>query len=337
MSDEQKNDFWSSSSGDDFWSKPVSDDWLKDDKPKTEEGTLDPGVQSQTQSSSQEKAQKESSPFWKDNPYYRSHVHEDEVKGSVFHEENADSIYRDKAADSVYREQKSDNIYTGEVPEQQRKRVHVHTIICLVSIGVMVFVILAVAAAASLTRKAQKKEARVVSYTEENLTSPVFDYYDNNTVTLKNNCYTIVNHEVYAGFPEGYSLIAIQVDVESSEYIRNAYAMKNCYIGYQGEETVIYKQPLGKDVYYPYVAGYGFDSRSFLTDYGCGNGSDITGYFFFLIPEDVQEITLYMEKYDLQYDSIDKIETVMAWKMGVLPYDEEIPGRLAEEGGYNYE
>lgn len=315
MSDEQKNDFWSSSSNDDFWNKPVGDDWLKKDEPKPEANE----------------------PSWNENPYYQSHVHEDEVKGSVFHEENTDSTYWDKAADNVYREQRSDNIYTGEVPEQQKKRVHVHTIICLVSIVVMVFVILAVAAAASLTKNVQKKEARVVSYTEENLTSPVFDYYDNNTVTLEDNCYTIVNHEVYAGFPEGYSLIAIQVDVESSGYVRNAYVMKNCYIGYQGEETEIYKQPLGKDVYYPYVAGYGFDRNSFLTNYGCGNGTDITGYFFFLIPEDVQEITLYMEKYDLQYDTIDKIETVMAWNMGVLPYDEEIPGRLAEEGGYHYE
>lgn len=309
MSDEQKNDFWSSSSGDDFWNKPVGDDWLKKDESKSETESQDQDVQNQAQSSFQDKEPKENAPSWNDNPYYRSHVHEDEVKGSVFH---------------------------GEVQEP-KKKVHVHTIICLVSIGVMVFVILAVAAAASLTKNVQKKEARVVSYTEENITSPVFDYYDNNTVTLEDNCYTIVNHDVYAGFPEGYSLIAIQVDVESSDYARNAYAMKNCYIGYQGEGTMIYKQPLRKDVYYPYVAGYGFDSNSFLTDYGCGNGSDLTGYFFFLIPEDVQKITLYMEKYDLQYDSIDKIETVMAWNMGIFPYDEEIPERLAEEGGYHYE
>jgi hypothetical protein len=315
VSDEQKNDFWSSSSNDDFWNKPVGDDWLKKDEPKPETNE----------------------PSWNENPYYQSHVHEDEVKGSVFHEENTDSTYWDKAADNVYREQKSDNIYTGEVPEQQKKRVHVHTIICLISICIMVFVILAVAAAASLTKNVQKKEARVVSYTEENLTSPVFDYYDNNTVTLENNCYTIVNHDIYAGFPEDYSLIAIRVDVESSAYVQNAYVMKNCYIGYEENGTVEYKQSLGRDVYYPYVAGYGFDSSSFLSDYGCGNGADITGYFFFLIPADVQEITLYMEKYDLQHDTIDKIETVMSWNMGVLPYDEEIPGRLAKEGGYHYE
>ena len=36
MSDEQKNDFWSSSSNDDFWNKPVGDDWLKKDEPKPE-------------------------------------------------------------------------------------------------------------------------------------------------------------------------------------------------------------------------------------------------------------------------------------------------------------
>lgn len=314
MSDEQKNDFWSSSSGDDFWNKPVSDDWLRNDETKPEPETQEQDVQSEEQSIFQDKEPGKSAPSWDNNPYYRSHVHEDEVKDSVFH---------------------------GEAPEAEKtgegRKVHVHTIICLVSIGVMVFVILAVAAAASLTKNVQKKEARVVSYKEENLTSPVFDYYDNNTVTLEDNCYTIVNHDVYAGFPEDYSLIAIKADVESSGYARNAYAMKNCYIGYQGEETVVYKKPLGKDVYYPYVAGYGFDSNSFLTAYGCGNGSDITGYFFFLIPEEVQEITLYMEKYDLQYDTIDKIETVMSWNMGVLPYDEEIPGRLAEEGGYHYE
>ena len=36
MSDEQKNDFWSSSSNDDFWNKPVGDEWLKKDEPKPE-------------------------------------------------------------------------------------------------------------------------------------------------------------------------------------------------------------------------------------------------------------------------------------------------------------
>ncbi len=87
-----------------------------------------------------------------------------------------------------------------------------------------------------------------------------------------------------------HSLIAIRVDVESSAYVQNAYVMKNCYIGYEENGTVEYKQSLGRDVYYPYVAGYGFDSSSFLSDYGCGNGADITGYFFFLIPADVQEI-----------------------------------------------
>ncbi len=298
MSDEQKNDFWSSSSNDDFWNKPVGDDWLKRDEPKPETNE----------------------PSWNENPYYQSHVLEDEVKGSVFHEENTDSTYWGEAGRT-----------------EEGRKVHIHTIICLVSIVIMVFVVLAIAAATALTKNAQKKEACVVSYKEENLTSPIFDYYDNNTVTLENNCYTIVNHDIYAGFPEDFSLIAIRVDVESSAYVQNAYAMKNCYIGYEENETVEYKQSLGRDVYYPYVAGYGFDSSSFLSDYGCGNGADITGYFFFLIPADVQEITLYMEKYDLQHDTIDKIETVMSWNMGVLPYDEEIPGRLAKEGGYHYE
>ncbi len=299
MSDEQKNDFWSSSSNDDFWNKPVGDDWLKKNEPKPETNE----------------------PSWNENPYYQSHVHEDEVKGSVFHEENTDSTYWGAAGGAT----------------EAGRRVHIHTIICLVSIVVMVFVVLAIAAATALTKNVQKKEACVVSYKEENLTSPVFDYYDNNTVTLENSCYTIVNHDIYAGFPEDYSLIAIRVDVESSAYVPNAYVMKKCYIGYKENGTEEYKQSLGRDVYYPYVAGYGFDSSSFLSDYGCGNGADITGYFFFLIPAGVQEITLYMEKYDLQYDTIDKIETVMSWNMGVLPYDEEIPGRLAKEGGYHYE
>ena len=58
MSDEQKNDFWSSSSNDDFWNKPVGDDWLKKDEPKPETNE----------------------PSWNENPYYQSHVHEDEVK-----------------------------------------------------------------------------------------------------------------------------------------------------------------------------------------------------------------------------------------------------------------
>lgn len=299
MSDEQKNDFWSSSSNDDFWNKPVGDDWLKKNEPKPETNE----------------------PSWNENPYYQSHVHEDEVKGSVFHEENTDSTYWGAAGGAT----------------EAGRRVHIHTIICLVSIVVMVFVVLAIAAATALTKNVQKKEACVVSYKEENLTSPVFDYYDNNTVTLENSCYTIVNHDIYAGFPEDYSLIAIRVDVESSAYVPNAYVMKKCYIGYKENGIEEYKQSLGRDVYYPYVAGYGFDSSSFLSDYGCGNGADITGYFFFLIPAGVQEITLYMEKYDLQYDTIDKIETVMSWNMGVLPYDEEIPDRLAKEGGYHYE
>ncbi|MGN1181097.1 MAG: hypothetical protein ACI4SD_07765 [Suilimivivens sp.] len=295
MSDNNNDDFWNSSSQDDFWKKPVAgDDWLKSDK-KTDYSGL-------------------SEEFKTENPYVKSHIHQDsglEIK-----------------------QNKEKMPIVPDIPsvEKPKPRIHVRTIICLIAILIAVLSIITAVILVKNVKSRALSAAMSLTYKEEEV-SGTFQLYENNRITLGNEAYTIVTNDNFTGFPEKLKLIAVYVEVESDQYIKDSYAMKDIYIGFEENGRNVYKKPAGSDMVYPYIYGYGFDSEQILGTYGVGNGFDCSGYYFFFVSEDADHITFYVEK-KKTVNKVPIVDTLYIKDMAVLPEDEALTKQLAKRGGW---
>jgi hypothetical protein len=314
--DGKKDDFWNSSSDDDFWSKPVSEDWLKDDDNSQQRKETESRTEAEQKTEAEnrpeperkpeEKLQKETAyttepqknqAFRKENPYIASHVHQED-----FYEEKAEP--------------------------KQKKRLHVHTIICLCALG---FALCSIFFSLFLMKIAKDRAyQKAIDFACEEVEAPdELPFHENNIIYLEDTAYTISNSEDFKGFPEDEKVIGIYFQVKSDTYIRNSYALKDVYIGYEEDGNRIYKKPLQSSVVGAYVRGYGFTDKYFLNFYGCGNGSDDSGFFFFIVPADTEEISLYIEDRN-EAEDISVIEKVYRRDMQVLPKDEALTEALTE-------
>ena len=334
MGDDKENDFWKSSSDDDFWKKPVADDgWLKGDSDKSsdnfwntdssadysglskeffedEKPRKDPYYEKERIKQDNVQHHNSSEEFRTVNPYIESHVHHD--SGWVMEQHKQEKVTR-----------------TGE---ERKKRIHVRTIICLISILVAV---LSIATAVILSKMVKERACDAAGNLDcsQVEVSNSFIMYKNNKVTLENQAYTIVTKESFRGFPEGLKLIAVYVEVESDQYVRDSYAMRDIYIGFEEDGANSFKKPSRKELVTPYVYGYGFQDDQILGTYGIGNGSDHSGYYFFFVPEDTDRLSFYAEQ-KKTVDKIQVIDTLYLKAMKVLPEDEGLTEELVEREGY---
>lgn len=302
MGENKNDDFWKSGN-DDFWNKPVADeDWLNEE---------------------------ESSFFHSDsgqnsnNPYL--YQEQQNTQKQTDYSGLSEELYTQTQstwAEEQHRKEKKNKKKDGG------KRVHIHTIICLVFISLAVISAAGAASAIKILKNQAVEYAKKLDY-EEIEVGNSFQYNDNNKAYLEDAAYTIVTEEDFKGFPKGMKLIAVYVEVESDEYVRDGYAFKNCYAGFEEAGNEVYKKPAGESLVYSYILGLGFDKEQILSTYGIGNGLSSTGYFFFLIPAEVDEITLYMEKRD-ENKKISMLEKVYMKNMTVLPEDGMVTEMLVE-------
>lgn len=342
MSDNKNDDFWKSSGTDDFWNKKVvDDDWLKEDdsnfwdsrdeSPKqTDYSGLSKEFYTDTAAYGQSKKQKRQSKMQparqpkpdKDaqfQPYMQSTpqpVRQQSSQGSSQpYMQSAPQPYQEAAQ-------------TGTQAERpKRKPLHIHTIICLISIFVAALCVVSCMLMIKMRREAALKAALNLSYEEVEVEDSFF-YNENNQVYLDKDAYTVVTDSSFQGFPGDAKLIAVHAGVTSEKYIKNGYALKDIYIGFDGEDGDEYRKPLTVRQIGAYTKGVGFDNEVILSSYGIGNGMDEEGYYFFYVPASVKEITLYMErKKDAVVPVIDRMYTKY---MKVLPEDKDLTEQLTQ-------
>lgn len=353
MSENKDSDFWNHSN-DDFWNKPVvSDDWLADDNTgiwnteteiKQEQENTDSFwntdmTEKQTDYSGVSKeflGDKKQEKLWtssQEKPQTQTEQHREEqsvkmpVNNSWYENPYVQNPYT--AASPVQQtvkinRQAKENGAAG----QKEKSIHIHTIICLAFLFLaVVSVIISVLASKAVINR-EVKRAKNIAYTTEKIEGR-FALNENNSILLDEEAYTIVSPESFQGFPKGLKLIAVFADVESDEYIPDSRGMRDIYIGYMQNGKETYKKPSGSDLVKPYIAGYRFSDEQLLSIYGVGNGFDSAGYYFFFVPSDVEEITLYMEKRKME-GKVSVLEKVYEKNMKVLPEDAKLTEELAD-------
>lgn len=307
MADDKKDDFWNSGN-DDFWNTDttkadysgLSQDFFESEKPRR-----DPFWENKDQESPINYTPA-GEDFKTENPYLKSHVHQD--SGWVMEQHKMEKPI--------------------ESGQEKKSRIHVRTIICLIFILIAILSIVTAVVCSKITREQVMKQAMKLSYKETEV-SHAFLFHENNEVFLEDNAYTIVTGESFKGFPEGMKLIAVYAEVISEDYISDSYALQDIYIGFEKDGRNAYKKPAKKSIVSPYIYGCGFSSEQLLPTYGIGNGTDNAGYYFFFVPENTEKITLYMEKI-IEKNDLPMIEEIFWKEMSVLPEDELLKEELAE-------
>lgn len=219
-----------------------------------------------------------------------------------------------------------DLLLDTEVPEKKK---HIHTIICLSSILITVLLI----SICIITIIRDKNNAvsvnKQLSY-EEIEVDASFCVYDNNMVMLEDQAYTIIDADTVSDFPKGEKLIAIYVQVNSEEYKFGKYALEECFVSYQMPEGEEYRLGIYSTTILPYISSLGFTDEDLLSIYGIGNGSNEQGYFFYLVPKDVERITFYAMEKD-KVSAINIVSYMYEKEMAVLGSDKtelsELTGR----------
>lgn len=322
MGEGKENDFWESSN-DDFWSKPVvSEDWLKTDtgagggedffqEKEPEQVTEQKKEQKKEQQQEPEQSPAAQAVFENPyaNPYWSPISSGKEVSGKPSEQQEKPK--------------------RKETKRKETKRVPVHTIICLVFIALAICSVASAVIAAKQVKARSIKEAKELSYRETRVDS-VFEQYGNNRVFLGEDAVTVWEDFSMGGSKEGNMLVAVYVEVESSEYVDgDSFALHDIYIGYDKDGGREYRIPARSEAVYPYVSSLGFSRESLLGAYGCGNGSDTAGYFFFMVPEGTKEITFYSEERE-QRKNNSFLKEVFYKEMKVLPRDEDLLRDLTE-------
>lgn len=291
MSDKKNDDFWKSSDTDDFWNKKVVDDnWLKEDE----------------------------SNFWN---------YQEENNKKADYSGLSKELCQDTAS---YAESKKQNPQPQPQPQKKRKpvsKVHIHTIICLTAIFIAVLCVV------SSMMMIRAKRAKVIKTAmnlscEEIEVKDSFFFNENNQVYLEDAAYTVATDNSFKGFSKDTKMIAVHAQVKSDKYIRGEYALKGIYIGFAGNNGNEYRKPSTAAQIAPYTKGVGFGNELILSGHGIGNGVNDNGYYFFLIPSHVEEITLYMER--KTKGMVPVIDRIYQKHMEVLPEDEDLTKQLTQ-------
>lgn len=300
MAGNNDNDnFWEDKK-DDFWNKSViSDDWLK-----------------------------EETAFFGTEPEYREE--QKEITEPAENMEQTESVFErsfDKNLNPFIESHKHDDwVINTEIP---KKKKHIHTIICLASVLVAVLFI----ASCFLKFEKDKKNAfainRKLVYDEIKVGDDPFYVYENNRVMLENRAYTIIDADTVPDFPEGEKLIAIYVQVNSDEYKLGKDALDGSYIGYQTPEGEEFKLGLYGDTILPYITDLGFSDSDILSIFGIGNGLDQSGYYFYFVPEGVEQITFYAQE-KKKFSWVNVVSCMYEKEMTVLEIDQWNPGGFSE-------
>lgn len=206
------------------------------------------------------------------------------------------------------------------------KKIPIHTMICL---SFMVLAVMATAMSflfANFKLRQAKSIVENVSYSETEV-SERFSFYENNTIYLEDQAYTILNADAVYGLPRGEKLIAVFVEVMSEEYRKDSYAMEAFYIGYENHGSWEYKKNIKKETIFPYVTAAGFSRSSLLENYGIGNGDDFSGYYFFMVPAHIEEITFNIEKRESRKD-VSVLTELFYKHQTILEENEEVTTQL---------
>lgn len=214
----------------------------------------------------------------------------------------------------------------------EKKKIHVHTIICLCFIFLAIGSVVASIISLSQIRKATARKVSEVSYTEEAVKDS-FQFNENNEVFLEDVAYTIVTEESFTGFPEGQKLVAVSVKVFSDEYIQGNSVLEDIYIGYIKDGMNFYKTNPDSSMVKPYIGAVGFQNSQILNAYGIGNGIDESGFFFFFIPDDVEQITFYAEQ-RVEEGRILMLKKVFKKEMSVMPESQDVIEELTGREAY---
>lgn len=274
-------------------------------------------------------------PYWENRKITAHSAHSHEHKDSDWvmaqHREEAVRLKeRRKRHDKRAQEVKvSTANQTGSTMVESRERkVPVRIIICVIS---ALAAVISVASSLYLMERAWQRtveQAMVAEYPEEEVGGS-FGWGDNNRVFLEEHAYTVVTGEGIPDFPLGQKLIAVYVEVESDRYVEGGRALANVYAGYETQMGEAYTVPQTKSKSYEYLKEFGFEDKHYLGTYGIGNGMDNEGFYFFFVPENVERITFYMEQRE-KGEKYGALEKVYYREMTVLPFSEELVGRLLE-------
>lgn len=220
----------------------------------------------------------------------------------------------------------AENMEQTEIP---KKKKHIHTIICLTSVLVAALFI----GSCFFKLEKDKKNAFTVNrklvYDEIEVGNAPFYVYENNRVMLENQAYTIIDADTVHDFPEGEKLIAIYVQVNSDEYKLGKDALDESYIGYQTPEGEEFKLGLYGDTILPYITDLGFSDSDILSIFGIGNGLDQSGYYFYFVPESVEQITFYAKE-KKKFSWVNVVSCIYEKEMTVLGIDQWNPDGFSE-------
>lgn len=174
---------------------------------------------------------------------------------------------------------------------------HAHTIICLIFMAAAAASVAGTLILSAIQKKAAKQEAQRVEYAESAEADEVgyIKCYDNGVVFLEDKAYTVYDAGTYPVNPER-KLIAIHMEAVSDQYEYGHDSMEQCYVGYDTLCGREYSGAANSDKLVPYIVKYGYTPEEMLSTMGIANGCDAAGYYFFYIPQEVTELTLYCEK-----------------------------------------
>jgi len=178
---------------------------------------------------------------------------------------------------------------------KNKKQKHVHTIICLCFIAMAVLSIVSAICIYFVTKDKIIAKTKDVTFPKTICESRCFIYDPYNSVEIQ-DAVKILSKENFTGFPEDQMLISIPISITSEKYVAGAEIMKDLYIGYRLDGHEYFQVLPRESTVYPYVSVLGYRKEEILENYGLGNGINDEGYLFFFVPEEVDNITLYMPK-----------------------------------------
>lgn len=236
--------------------------------------------------------------FWK-----KPVIDKDWLKDTSQRDKKPEVQTQSEFQNNPYKQNEETDIQKESEPDEEavqiEKKIPIHTIICL---SFMVLAVVATAASflyANFRLRKAKSIAENVSFKETEVLER-FSFNENNTIYLEDQAYTIIDADTVYGLPRGEKLIAVFVEVMSEEYKKDSYAIDEFYIGYENHGRWEYKNNITKETVFPYVTASGFNRNSILVNYGIGNGDNFSGYYFFMVPAHIEEITFNIEKRELK-------------------------------------
>lgn len=158
------------------------------------------------------------------------------------------------------------------------------------------------------------------------ITGNQFELYGDATLTVGEQAYTLLEAGTKKGLPSGEKLVAVYAETASTSYNGRSQAIRNVYAGH-GEEYR--RDQWGTDLL-PAILDLGFVKNDFIADvYEIDN--KYTGYFFFLVPEEWDQMTFYVEQ-RVDGNSNLGLEKVFGKEMNIVSLtEEEIMDLLSKE------